>query len=408
MEFDVDYMAAPSWDGHMRERLERLRETHPIYWSETNQLWVLTKFEDVSYASKNHAIFCSGQGVRPGNPAKLSLIDEDEPRHTQLRRLLNRGFTPRMTKKLEGVFRGLVDDAIDAIAKQGECDFVDDLAVPMPLLLIAEMIGIRKQDRRRFHQWSDALIAGDGNLHDPEIRGRAAQAFVEYTSYIKEIFEERRGEPRDDLVSILLKARDEGLIGDIQHHDGIEALGLEPAAIADDEITMMMVLLLVAGNETTRNGLSGGMELLIRHPDQRRKLIDDPSLIPAAIEEMLRFVSPIQSFGRTVTRDTELRGTKLAAGDTVLMIYPAANRDPDAFENPEVFDVERNPHHLAFGIGNHFCMGANLARMEMRVAFAELLRRLPDMEFSRGGPEITPSSLVRTCAHMWVKYTPEA
>jgi cytochrome P450 len=150
------------------------------------------------------------------------------------------------------------------------------------------------------------------------------------------------------------------------------------------------------------------MELLIRHPEERQKLIDDPALIPSAVEEMIRLVSPVQSFGRTATRDTELRGTKLSKGDTVLMIYPAANSDPEVFEKPEVFDVERNPHHLGFGIGNHFCMGANLARMEMRVTFAEVLRRLPDMEFSRGGPEIVPSSLVRTCKHMWVKYTPEA
>jgi cytochrome P450 family 142 subfamily A polypeptide 1 len=408
MDFDVDYMAAESWDGDMRERLDLLRETQPVYWSEISQLWVVTRFDDVSYVSKNHEIFCSGHGVRPGNPAKLSLIDEDEPRHTQLRRLLNKGFTPRMVKKLEVIFHDLVTDAIDAIAKQGECDFVDDIAVPMPLLLIAEMIGIRKRDRESFHRWSDALIAGDGNIHNPEIRDAAARAFVEYTTYLKEIFEERRREPKDDLASILLKAADDGVLGEIEHRAGIEALNIEPDAIAEDELTMMMVLLLVAGNETTRNGLSGGMELLIRHPEERQKLIDDPALIPSAVEEMIRLVSPVQSFGRTVTRDTELRGTKLSKGDTVLMIYPAANSDPEVFEKPEVFDVERNPHHLGFGIGNHFCMGANLARMEMRVTFAEVLRRLPDMEFSRGGPEIVPSSLVRTCKHMWVKYTPEA
>jgi cytochrome P450 len=408
MDFNVDYMAASTWDGDMRERLDRLRETHPVYWSEINRLWVVTRYADVTYVSKNHQIFCSGHGVRPGNPTKLGLIDEDEPRHTRLRKLLNRGFTPRMVKKLEEVFRGLVTDAIDAVARHGECDFVDDIAVPMPLLLIAEMIGIRKEDRQRFHHWSDALIAGDGNLDNPEVRAGAAKAFVEYTAYVQEIFEERRREPRDDLASILLKARDEGVIGDLEHHGAIEALDLAPGEVADDELTMMMVLLLVAGNETTRNGLSGGMELLIRNPEERRKLIDDPALIPSAVEEMLRVVSPVQNFGRTVTRDTELRGTKLAKGDTVLMIYPAANRDPEAFEDPLAFRVERNPHHLAFGIGNHFCMGANLARMEMRVTFAELLRRLPDMEFSRGGPEIVPSSLVRTCKQMWVKYTPEA
>jgi cytochrome P450 family 142 subfamily A polypeptide 1 len=164
----------------------------------------------------------------------------------------------------------------------------------------------------------------------------------------------------------------------------------------------------VAGNETTRNGISGSMQLLIEHPDVRQQLIDDPAKIPMAVEEMLRLVSPVHSFGRTVTRDTELRGKRIAEGETVLMLYPSANRDPDEFPDPDAFKIDRNPHHLAFGLGNHFCMGANLARMELRVALSEVLRRLPDMEYADGGPVLVPSPLVRTCAHMQVKFTPEA
>jgi cytochrome P450 len=164
---------------------------------------------------------------------------------------------------------------------------------------------------------------------------------------------------------------------------------------------------MVAGNETTRNALSGGMALLIEHPEERQKLIDDPSLIPSACEEMVRYVSPVHAFSRTLVEDTELAGVPLSKGDTVLMLYPSANHDPDQFPDPEVFDVTRNPQHVGFGLGTHFCLGANLARMEMRVAFSELLRRLPDMEYSAGGPVVVPSALVRSCKEMKVRFTPQ-
>jgi cytochrome P450 family 142 subfamily A polypeptide 1 len=405
IDLDVRFIDAEAWDESMRD-----------HWSERDRLWVVTKFEDVSYVSKNHQLFCSGAGVRPENPVKLPLIDEDEPRHTQLRRLINRGFTPRMVRKLEGAFRQIATETIDKVAAKGECDFVDDISVPMPLLLIAEMIGIRPEDRDRFHRWSDDLIAGDGNLDNPKVMEKAGQALHEYGSYVKEIFEDRRRHPKDDLVSILVGAKDQGLIGENRYETDADKGSIDTSAIADvdeaidlatDELVMLMVLLLVAGNETTRNGISGGMSLLIENPGERRKLIDDPSRIPAAVEEVVRLVSPVQSFARTATRDTELRGEKIRKGDTVLMLYPAANRDPDEFEDPDAFKIDRNPHHLGFGMGNHFCLGANLARMEMRVAFEELLRRLPDMEYSRGGPEMRPSPLVRSFVHMHVRYTPE-
>jgi cytochrome P450 family 142 subfamily A polypeptide 1 len=169
---------------------------------------------------------------------------------------------------------------------------------------------------------------------------------------------------------------------------------------------MLLVVLMVAGNETTRNALAGGMQLLIEHPDVRQRLIDDPARIPGAVEEMLRLTSPVHSFSRTATRDTVLRDREIRKGERVLMIYPSANRDADVFPDPDRFDIDRNPHHLAFGIGKHFCLGANLARMELRVAFAELLRRLPDMEYAAGGPILKPSALVRTMTEMKVRFTP--
>jgi cholest-4-en-3-one 26-monooxygenase len=406
MDMHVDFLAAESWDATMLARMRWLREHDPVHWSDTNRLWVVSKFADVAYVSKNHKLFCSGHGVRPGNPTKLTLIDEDEPRHTRLRGLINKGFTPRMVQKLEGPFRRIVTEAIDKIAAQGRCDFVEDVAVPVPLLLIADMIGIRKEDRRQFHHWSDALIAADGNLDNPEVMGKATTAFLEYSAYVAEIIEDRRQHPRDDLVSILVGAKDAGTLTDMSNEMPLVA-SAEHQRLANDELIMILVLLLVAGNETTRNAIAGGMQLLIEHPDERRTLLARPELLESAMEEMVRLVSPVQSFARTATQDTELRGRPIAKGQTVLLLYPSANRDAEVFEDPDAFKVERNPDHLGFGIGNHFCLGANLARMEMRVAFEELLRRLPDMEFDGSGPVIKPSALVRSCVSMPVRFTPE-
>ena len=192
MDVNIDYVASENWDASMHERLRWLRENDPVYWSEKTQLWVVTKYADVLYISKNHRLFCSGQGIRPGNPTKLRLIDEDEPRHGQLRGLINKGFTPRMVKKLEDGFRAIVTETIDKIADKGECDFVTDIAVPLPIIMIADLMGIRKEDRERFHGWSDALIAADGNQDKPEVMEKSMQAFVEYSAYVAEIVEDRR------------------------------------------------------------------------------------------------------------------------------------------------------------------------------------------------------------------------
>ena len=284
---------------------------------------------------------------------------------------------------------------------------VSDVAVPLPLLLIAEMIGIRREDREDFHRWSDSMIAAEGRMDDLEVVQRAGTAFAEYSAYVTGIIEDRRAQPRDDLVSILVGAHEEGILTTYEG-ERVAQTEVEVPELANSELIKLLVLLLVAGTETTRNGLSGGMQLLIENPDERQKLVQDPALIPAAVEEMLRVISPVHSFSRTVTQDLELGGTPLRKGDRVLMLYPAANHDERVFEDPDRFRVERNPHHLGFGVGTHFCLGANLARMEMRVAFSELLRRLPDMEYATAaGPEIVPSALVRTCARMLLRFTPE-
>jgi cytochrome P450 family 142 subfamily A polypeptide 1 len=289
---------------------------------------------------------------------------------------------------------------------------VHAISVPLPLELIAELIGIDKSERENFHRWSDDMISSDGNYDDPEVMMRATQAFADYVEYLQKVLDERRRSPRDDLVSILVHAKDEGLLGSNANEfsaDVLEKLGSKEAIeMAADELKMFLVTLMVAGNETTRNAITGGISALIENPAERQKLIDDPSLIPSAVEEIVRYVSPVLNFARTATRDTELRGKKIAEGEKILLLYPSANRDADVFDEPDRFIVDRehNPH-LAFGLGNHFCLGANLARMEIRVVLEEVMRRIPDLEYTAGPPRTHPSLLVRSFTSMPVRFTPE-
>jgi len=252
-DVDVDYLDSASWESYMHERMRWLRGNAPIYWAEKSGLWVLSKYEDVAQVSKNPEIFCSGQGVLPGIPARQALIDEDDPKHCQLRHTINRGFTPRMVRLLEEKFETITREAIDAVASTGACDLVESVSVPLPLLLIAEMIGIRPEDRVRFHRWSDDMMRANGNYDNPEIIGAAARAAMEYSVYIKEIIEERRKEPREDLISKLVAADEAGLVGEFDL-DSVEGMGAESddfLELANDELVMLLVTLMVAGNETT-------------------------------------------------------------------------------------------------------------------------------------------------------------
>ena len=410
IDADIDYLSASAWGERAHDRMRWLRQHAPLYWAAKSDLWIVSKFEDIVEISKDPELFCSGQGIRPGIPVRQALIDEDDPKHCQLRHAVNRGFTPRRVKRLEEKFETITRDAIDAVAGRGHCDFVESIAVPLPLILIAEMIGIPKKDHRRFHEWSDAMMRADGHYDDAEIMGRAANAAMEYSVYIKEIIEQRRREPQEDLISALVAADDEGLIGrfDIDSTEGMGASSDEFLELANDELVMVLITLMVAGNETTRNALSGCVEMLIRNPAIRDRLAGNPELIPDAVEELLRYVSPVHSFARTATRDTELRGQRIREGQKVLMLYPSANRDEDVFDCPDEIRIDRKPTHLAFGIGHHFCMGANLARMELRVALRELLRRLPDMRFADAGPVVEPHALVRSCTRMEIEFTRES
>ncbi len=373
-----------------------MRRHSPIHWDEKNELWILTRYADVVHASRHPQIFCSGKGVRPNSDQRFSIVSMDEPRHGQLRRLVNQGFTPRMVSVLQPRVEAVVKESIDAIAPNGRCDFVRDIAVDLPLMMIAEMLGIHPDDRGKFHGWSDTMIAAGSDNPSPEVMNAAVGAFHEFAQYLTTIFEDRRRQPKEDLVSVLIAAQDSGI------------LAADQETMSNDELLMFMTLLLVAGNETTRNAMSGGMIALMENPAERAKLIANPALIPIAVEEIVRWVSPVINFKRTVTQDTELAGTKMREGDQVVLVYPAANRDEEHFEDALRFKVDRDPNdHIGFGIGNHFCLGANLARLELRVMFSELMRRVPDMELEAGGaPVFAASSFVRGITELPVVFTP--
>ncbi|MCH2169403.1 cytochrome P450 [Myxococcota bacterium] len=369
-----------------------LRENAPLYRDEDTGVWVVSRHEDVVQVSKDSETWSALPSVLADADHPISIICMDNPRHQRLRNLVNRGFTPRMVARLEPRVRELMKTCLERIPQEGSFDLVTSISVPIPLYIIAEMIGIPERDFERFHTWSDDLIGVAGGFNDPSVVARASKAYVEYGNYLKSIFEDRRANPQADLVSILVTAQDDG------------DLSSEQEAMGNDELLMFMTLLLVAGNETTRNAISGGMEALLRNPDQRDLLLAHPQYLEPAVEEILRFVSPVICFRRNATRDTELCGQRISKGEKVVMLYQSANRDPRVFDHPERFDITRQPNpHVAFGVGNHFCLGANLARMEIRVVLEELMTRFPDLALAPGRePERMASTLVRGIRSMRV------
>ena len=372
-----------------------LRQNAPVYWDARAEVWGVALHEDIMAVSKQPAVFSSAvHGSRPDSPPLPSIINRDPPRHRIQRGLVNRGFTPRRVEALAPRIRALCAEIIDAVLPRGGCDFVGDIAAPLPMHVIGDLLGIESEDRGALQRWSDDLIAGSHATASAEAREAAKRAFAEYAEYHRRVVADRRSKPpAEDLMSVLVHAEIEG------------------ERLDDDLLLHESLLLLVGGNETTRNVISGGMEALIRNPGERRKLVDDASKIPAAVEEMLRWVTPIVNMNRTATRDVELRGQKIRAGDRVLLLYASGNRDERVFEHPERLDVEREPNpHLAFGgFGEHFCLGASLARLELRLMFQELMRRLPDLELaSEEELARTPSSFIRGTREMPVTFTPRA
>jgi len=364
-----------------------LREHAPLYWDEAGQVWGVTRYADVLALSKDPQTFCSGGGIRPDQPPMPYMVDLDDPAHKQRRGLVSRGFTPRRVQEHEPRIREISAGLIEAAQARGRFDFVTDVAAWLPLIVIGDMLGVDPDDHARLLAWSEAMIMGNGATTAEQLL-QAAAAFDEYIDYQRQVIADRRAHPREDLVSILVHAEIDG------------------ARLNDDELLMESLLILIGGDETTRHVLSGGMYELLRHPDQLRALARDPSGIPVSVEEMLRWVSPIQNMARSATRDVDLHGQRIDAGQKVLLLYPAANRDAGVFRDPHRFDSKRAPNdHLAFGIGAHFCLGANLARLELRVFFEELLRRTPDLTLaSTDPPPRRPSNFICGIEHLPVEW----
>ena len=389
------------WDAY-----RWLRTEAPVYRDRKNDLWVVSKHEDVSLISRHQERYSAAHGVRPRIAAPMSIISMDDPEHTRQRRLVNKGFTPAKVRELADHMREITNQLIDEIEATGECDFVEDFAMHLPLIIIAEQMGLDPEQRSRLYRWSDAMMAGDGHLDpsSPQLHA-AAEAFAEYSTMCLELLAARSGDTdATDLISILANAKEEGALALGGIPEGQELMD----ELSSDELLLFLVLLVVAGNETTRNAITGGLLAFSLFPDQKEKLLANPELIDCAVDEIVRYVSPVMSFSRTVTEDHELRGQQLHAGDKVLMLYQSANRDEDVFEAPDEFRVDRDPNpHLGFGIGTHYCLGANLARAEIKVVFQELFRRLADIKVVDGAPlDRGDSSLVLALQHLPAVFTP--
>ena len=394
--------------GPPHEYLAMLRREAPVSWNPAPAVgegmtpvkqgfWVLSKYEDVHAVSRNPKLFSSFEGgpfvwdmdEQSMAGQRLMLIAMDPPQHVKYRRLVQRGFTPRMVDKLEPTIRKHARAAVDRVARKGACEFVEELACELPLTLICELMGIPVEDRRQIFEWSNALIGGD----DPDMKvdnpmAVAAQMWM----YANKLAAEKKAKPDDTLISAYVNGSVEG------------------EAITEAEFNNFFLLLAVAGNETTRNATSQFVRLMHEHPDQWALLTSDVErYLPGAIEEALRFAPPVLHFRRTALEDTEIRGQRIRKGDKVYLSYPSVNRDEEVFGPSSMrLDITREKNdHLAFGIGEHFCLGANLARMQLACILREIATRMPDLRLA-GPPAFQRSSLIAGIKRMPVQFTPEA
>ena len=398
IEFDIDDMRS---DPQQREAaLVWLRHNDPVHWDARNGFWLATRHADVREVAKHPEIYSS----EPKGPwhlfeARFSMQAMDGATHRAQRALVSKGFTPRMVDHLAFAARESIDAAIDAVAPRGRCELVAELASPVPIRIIAGMLGLDDAHFELFRRWSDAVAT-----HGPSVTGSSEFAAVqaELERHLRDVAQARRLEPRDDLISTVVRADQSGQL-EWSGETSFEGF-------SKDDLLSFVQFVLLAGNETTRNAISRGVLALIEHPQEREKLRAHPELLPTAVEEILRWTSPVRVLRRTLVQDAELGGKRLRKGESVLMLYASANRDEAVFEDPYAFRVDRSPNeHLAFGLGPHFCLGASLARMEIGVVISRLLERLPDLALAPGTrPREGTNSILYALDEMQVVFTPQA
>jgi len=368
-----------------------LRDEAPCYWDEANGIWGISRYRDVMEVEKQTSRYSSAHGSRPLIESNESMINKDDPDHSTQRKLVAPRFTPRAVRNHEAHVRDVVTGLLDAVAGTGHAEVVADLAAPLPAIVICELLGFDRDRWEDCKRWSEVTMANAGyRPEDPGAPGGSMECVLEFAQAVMELIPARRAEPRDDLLSVWVHAEVDG----------------QP--LPDSEIVHEALLLLDGGAETTRSVIGTTVLTLDRHPDQRQLLVQDPSVIAkTGVEEFIRWVTPILNMRRTASEDHEMHGRQVRAGDQLLLMYAAANRDERVFSDPERFDVTRSHnHHVAFGFGTHFCLGANLARLEIRVMFEELLRRIPDYRVSIE-PELVPGYFTRTVKQLPIEFTPE-
>jgi len=358
-----------------------LRERDPVHLDEARNCWLITRYDDVVAMLRDDERFSAEQ------PVGASMLVSNPPDHTRLRTLVSKAFTPRTVSHLVPRVREIVDGLLDGVAARGQMEAISEFAYPLPITVIAEMLGVEPERRDFFREASTKIAVALGPATDPRVETRANEGRTQLVGYFEELIAKRKAEPREDLVSALVQAEDRG---DFLGHG---------------ELLAMVLLLLVGGHETTVNLIGNGLLALLRNPDQLKLLRTEEGIEKRAVEELLRYDSPVQYTGRIAKEDIEIGGKRITAGQSVRAIFAAANRDAEVFEHPDELDLRREPcPHIAFGVGIHFCLGAALARLEGQIAISTLVRRFPGLRLAKERLRWRPAPVLRGLEALPVRF----